>query len=439
MCAADLTTAGDGSHNAASTRGNRSLSRRHVTGEDGLLYPSASASSSSSSSFRYEPSVSQSLVSSGGSGSSADEDDIRRWVRATSRSSQYLATKDSAIPLPAGTTGLENLGNTCYMNAVLQVLAQTQDLVNYMASEFIYEDINKHSASQGQVANEVAQLLGVIWSRKFRYVSPHRLRTVVSARRRDFGGMRMHDAHEFIILLLEWLHDDLNVASAATVSPPATPDDEPSDFEAAETAWRQFQKANDSIVTRLFHGLQKSMLLCAACGFESATFETFSLLSLPLAVPPGGRGSLYHCLDQYVRGDLITDWTCPKCRRRHDVYKKLDLWRLPPVIILHLKRFSFTGSSTRKAHAHVSFPLRDLDMSQLAIGPHPDTHSLVYDLYGVVEHHGSQHSGHYTAYCFNQPAASWFLIDDTLVKESTAARVRDATAYLLCYSAREVA
>ncbi|KAF0314057.1 Ubiquitin carboxyl-terminal hydrolase 8 [Amphibalanus amphitrite] len=189
------------------------------------------------------------------------------------------------------------------------------------------------------------------------------------------------------------------------------------------------------------HRVSDQSRLCSApaCGFESATFETFSLLSLPLALPSAGRASLYHCLDQYVRGDLINDWSCPKCRRRHDVYKKLDLWRLPPVVILHLKRFSFAGSTARKAHAQVSFPLRDLDLSQLAIGPHPDSHSLVYDLYGVVEHHGSQHSGHYTAYCFNQPAASWLFIDDTVVKESSAASVRDATAYLLCYSAREVA
>ena len=63
---------------------------------------------------------------------------------------------------------------------------------------------------------------------------------------------------------------------------------------------------------------------------------------------------------------------------------------------------------------------------------------MVYDLYGVMEHHGSQHSGHYTAYCFSQPAASWFFIDDTQVKEITAARVGNSTAYLLCYSAREV-
>ena len=324
------------------------------------------------------------------------------------------------------------------MNVVLQILAHTQDFINYFASEAFYEVLNGHSMNDSQVTKEVGRLLNVISSHKFRRFSPHLLRTAVIARRPDFGGMCMHDAHEFLILLLEWLHHDLNVASAAAASPPSPPTDGLSDFQAAEAAWRQFRRAHDSIVTRLIHGLQKSTLMCTACGFESTTFETFSLLSLPLTAPTVDGCSLYHCLDQYVRGDPINDWTCPECQRQHDVDKKLDLWRLPQVLILHLKRFSFAGRTSRKSHVQVSFPLRDLDLGQLAIGPYPDTHSLVYDLYGVVEHHGSQHNGHYTAYCLNQPAATWFFLDDTAVREVSAGRVREAMAYLLCYSARNV-
>ena len=126
------------------------------------------------------------------------------------------------------------------MNAVLQVLAQTQDLVNYMASESLLEGLNNRSVNHGQVAKEVAQLLGVMRSRKFPYVSPYRFLTVVSARRRDFGGMSMHDAHEFMIVLLEWLQHDLSMTAAATAPPPETPADSLPDFEAAETVWRQF-------------------------------------------------------------------------------------------------------------------------------------------------------------------------------------------------------
>ena len=79
-------------------------------------------------------------------------------------------------------------------------------------------------------------------------------------------------------------------------------------------------------------------------------------------------------------------------------------WRLPPVVSLHLKRVSFSVGTAHKTQAQETFLLRDLDLSQLAIGPHPDTHSMMYDLYGVVEHHGIRHRG----YCIHRlvPTAS---------------------------------
>ena len=379
----------------------------------------------------------QTSASSGGSDSSSSgRGEIQRRVRSASPAHCYITSNRSSTRQPAGATGLENIGNTCYMNAVLQVLAHTEVLRNYFVSDLFHEDLNRHPASRNGVAEEVAQVLATIWSGEFRSVSPHRLLAVVSARRDDFGGMRMHDAHEFMIFLLGWLHDDLNVVAAAALSPPSPqpPPEDQSDSESAENAWRLFQRANDSIEARLFHGLQKSALHCTSCGYESATFETFSLLSLPLAA--GAAGDIYSCLEQYVRGDLVSDWCCPQCSRVQDTCKKLDLWRLPQVVILHLKRFGFANGTTRKAYGQVSFPLRDLDLGQLVIGRHPDFHGLTYDLYGVIQHHGSHRSGHYTAFCYNKPAERWFLADDSTVKETTTDRVKDASAYILCYAVK---
>jgi len=365
-----------------------------------------------------------------------------------------------------------------YQPVVLQVLAHTERLTRYALSARHLGDLSvTYSPTRGEVAVQVVRLIDIIWSQRESFVSPHQLRAVISVHHEEFGSARPHDAHEFLLTMLEWLNDDLNVAMVATTRAMAKQVYGLPDAAAAERVWRQFLRTDSSIVTDLFYGLQKSTLTCRACGAESSTFETFSVLSLPLADKfsgvsnasssgssgsqhegPGAVGSgnggslvagaaavgsLYQCLQQYIRGDLITDWTCPHCHQcSHDCFKKLDIWRLPPVIVLHLKRLSFTAAgAVHKEHAHVAFPLRDLDLSQLAIGPAPPqaASSAVYDLYAVVEHHGSSQSGHYTACCYNRQAARWYHMDDVRVKEVPEVEVREAQAYMLCYAAKNSA
>ena len=354
--------------------------------------------------------------------------------RIPSQRHQHFASTGPAVSLPVGATGIENLGNTCYMNAVLQILAHTRSFVSHLSARFFHND-NNQTTDHSKLVTEVAQLLDAISSGKHRTVSPRRLRAELSARSTEFCDSRMHDAHEFLIRLLEWLHDDLKVATIVAISPSASYPGSSTSSESADIAWRQFQCSNSSIISRIFHGLQMSTLHCIACGYESSKSEIFSVLSLPL-VEEEGQVRLHHCLYRYTRGNFVKDWTCPSCCKTNDVYMRLDYWRLPPVIIFHLKRFSFSGTTSQKIDTRVSFTLHDLDLSQLATGPYSDSHSMVYDLIGVVEHHGGQNSGHYTAYCFNQPAGRWFFTSDFEVRECSPAEVKDASAYILVYATK---
>ncbi len=105
---------------------------------------------------------------------------------------------------------------------------------------------------------------------------------------------------------------------------------------------------------------------------------------------------------------------------------------LPDTLCIHLKRFRHDFAFSSKVSTRVTFPLVDLDMSPWL---HRDSASAVslYDLTGVICHHGSAGGGHYTAYALNQFDQEWYEFDDSVVSRVEPAAVANAEAYVLFY------
>lgn len=111
-------------------------------------------------------------------------------------------------------------------------------------------------------------------------------------------------------------------------------------------------------------------------------------------------------------------------------YSRVTL--LPDTLCIHLKRFRHEFAFSSKISTKVSFPLVDLDMSQWL---HSSSVSKVtmYDLTGVICHHGSAGGGHYTAYALNPLDQEWYEFDDSSVTKVDPATVMAAEAYVLFY------
>ncbi|VDO34249.1 unnamed protein product [Onchocerca flexuosa] len=116
---------------------------------------------------------------------------------------------NSDLSYTLGITGLYNMGNTCYMNSALQCLSNTRPLTNYFIEGRHKIDM-KGSKSKGMVATEYANVVKELWSGKKRNIAPIKLRDAIKCAGPVFAERSQHDCQEFLSILLDLLHEDLN-------------------------------------------------------------------------------------------------------------------------------------------------------------------------------------------------------------------------------------
>ncbi|XP_064415015.1 ubiquitin carboxyl-terminal hydrolase 11 [Latimeria chalumnae] len=151
---------------------------------------------------------------------------------------------------------------------------------------------------------------------------------------------------------------------------------------------------------------------------------------------------LKECIDLFTTVETLEEenpWYCPMCKKHQLATKKLDLWSLPEVLIIHLKRFSYTKYSREKLDTVVQFPIRDLDFSDFIIKPKTEDSSrpCKYDLIAVSNHYGGLRDGHYTSFARNKDNGQWYYFDDNSVSYATEERVVSSAAYVLFYQRQD--
>jgi len=203
--------------------------------------------------------------------------------------------------------------------------------------------------------------------------------------------------------------------------------------------------------------------------------------------------SLTDCLKQFQTPEVLTEqneWYCNKCQEHQKATKEWKIYKAPPILVFHLKRFKNIHS---KIHKKVTFPTENLDLSEYIVNPElpmdydlvdrdsvqfldsikkklksesngfnnedpvqfqdgalvdgemngesmpieTDTNQkepLLYDLFAVSNHlGGSAGGGHYTAYCKNFKNEKWYHFNDQSVTEVNQDKVCTDDAYVLFY------
>ncbi|KAH7906033.1 cysteine proteinase [Hygrophoropsis aurantiaca] len=269
-------------------------------------------------------------------------------------------------------------------------------------------------------------------------------------------GGHQEDAEEFLGFYLDTLEEEL--LSLASSLQPATVSGEKDEHSRQEEGWLEVGKRNravmtrtvksaESPITRIFGGKFRSTLHVPHQK-DSAMVEDWRSLRLDIQ-----REQIHNIKEALTfisspQSVQVTSVTRPG--QTLDATQLVQIEALPPILVLHLKRFLYDPAKgeVAKVGKQVAFA-PELEIGPEVMAPGKKIHTTRYKLFGVLYHHGlSASGGHYTLDVLHpnidmmtttKPREAWIRIDDELVSDVRAEDVfggmdrDDRCAYLLFY------
>lgn len=332
-----------------------------------------------------------------------------------------------------GLIGLHNLGNTCYINACIQVLSNTYELHNIIHKESFQNHLKNDE--DGIITKEWNDLQNVMWSKNGK-LSPQRFIHFVRevAKKKGytlFSGYSQNDSCEFVMFFLEIIHKSASRQVSFSINGNPHNDTDKLAMECYKTKKEIYEKEYSEMLD-LFYGLSfRKIVSISTKKVHSIKPEMFFLLNLSVMHNNTRLDTLDECLQAYLTPESLTGenaWYNEETKEKEDVYMETGFWNIPRVFAVNLSRFDPLG---QKVQHPIDFPINDLDMSSYVSGY--NSKDYVYELYGIVNHLGNMNNGHYTAFVKNSQN-QWYHYDDEIIqKVSNEENLKTPHAYCLFY------
>ena len=228
-------------------------------------------------------------------------------------------------------TGLKNIGNSCYMNAIIQCLVSTETLVR---------DLTKLSKSKSfdlpGMTSELVFLSRVLNSGEFRVISPSNFKQELGKADLKYVPATQQDAQDALQTILQNMEEELEHEGVCA-------------------------KLNKKIIQETFDGKITRSTKCTKCMNETSKTDPMRFMNLEI---PQGNNTLEECFQSYMKEEVLYDKRCENCCISYEAKIKTEITQTPNVMIIQLKRFKNGERLPSKIKKHIRIPL------MLELGPY---------------------------------------------------------------------
>ena len=208
--------------------------------------------------------------------------------------------------------GLQNLGNSCYLNSIVQCMSHMKPLTSFFLSGAYESQLNEEAVfgTKGRMVHEYASLLQNLWFGDKQVIYPKSFKSLLGKLNNDWAGAAQQDSTEVMLYILDKLHEDLNRVKKKPYVEKGEGDGS-NCLEVAAEEWKKSYLREDSEVRDIIGGLYRSRLLCPECGKESVSFEPFCDIQVELKLTSSSSvATLKYCPAPAAHSSAPTPHQC---------------------------------------------------------------------------------------------------------------------------------
>ena len=281
--------------------------------------------------------------------------------------------------------GMTNLGTTCYLNSIMQLL--------YMIPEFRFsilsindgkDKIKGEYLDDDNTLHQMQKLfINLLFNSDYSIVPKDFILSLKDSNNVVFQPNNQKDSQEFYLYICEKLESILKPIP-------------------------NFQ----FLIKNLFTGKICNSYKCEKCNNITKNYEEFKSLTLKVQ----NIKNLEESLDKYISKEKIKDYNCEKCNKKVTVNKNILISQLPNYLVIHLERIikNYQTNKEIKINGRFEFPLKLNIQKYLDINDNKDI-DCEYILKGINVHKGTAEGGHFVSIIKEEN--KWYEFDDKIIRD----------------------